>query len=799
MDSKAIARALAEESIVLLKNEGGLLPLAKGSGLAVFGRAQVDTVCSGSGSGAADTQGCGNILEELEKAGLRPVPDLAAHYRANAAPPSSPPGLAELGQLVTSGAIYEIFGRYTPTPSELPLTSGQVSAAASYADTALFVLGRSAGGEECDRHLPDDYLLTESERALLEAICWAFDRVILVLNTNGLVDLSWTEDYPQIRSILFLGVPGAQGAAALANLLTGEANPSGKLAFTIARRYEDYPTAPHFTWDKDNPDAVLTYESYGLPPAPGGFAKSPVTVYKEGLFLGYRYFDTFGVEPLYPFGFGLSYTAFALEQARAEKTAAGITLRVQVKNTGKIPGKETVQVYLARLGMPGRPAQELKGFAKTKLLAPGETQEVAIPISWRELACYDEEKAAYGIPAGDALLRVGNSSRSTEAAALLRAAEEIPVEQCAPRLPLAPGVREAVGFLTCAGQSCPSSAPVISLVPADVPRRERNFAVPEIPAVVKGLTVEQLAALCVGFGPGTPFAAFGGGKDPSTIFDESGRPLTANSHPVGRPGYVSPAIEEKGIRSVYYKDGPAGVGDLAWPCEMLMACAFNRELWYAFGDAVGAACEERQVEVWLAPAVNLHRHPLGGRNFEYFSEDPHLSGVCAVEIAKGAQENHPVLVCPKHFALNEQETFRRGSARKHYDAVDSIVTQQAARELYLRPFEMLVREAGVACVMTSFNKINGCFAGGNRDLCTHILREEWGFSGAVVTDWGDMDFVVDGADAVAAGNDIVMPGGPPVIAQILQGYEQGRVTRPQLETAVANLLRMCERVNDKKK
>ena len=243
----------------------------------------------------------------------------------------------------------------------------------------------------------------------------------------------------------------------------------------------------------------------------------------------------------------------------------------------------------------------------------------------------------------------------------------------------------------------------------------------------------------------------------------------------------------------------AGIGGIAWPTEMLIACSFDRKLWQMFGDAVGKECEDQQVNVWLAPAVNLHRNPLCGRNFEYFSEDPYLTGVCACEITKGVQNGRPVIVCPKHFAANEQETFRRGNAGKKVDAVDSILTERSARELYLKPFEMLVREAHIACIMTSFNKINGVFAGGSKDLCTRILREEWGFDGAVVTDWGDMDIVVDGADAVAAGNDIVMPGGPPVIRQILKGYEEGRVTREEMETAAGHLLCMIRRIHGKEK
>ena len=231
-----------------------------------------------------------------------------------------------------------------------------------------------------------------------------------------------------------------------------------------------------------------------------------------------------------------------------------------------------------------------------------------------------------------------------------------------------------------------------------------------------------------------------------------------------------------------------------FPTAATIANSWNQDLGEEIGQALGEEAASMDVNILLGPGLNIKRSPLCGRNFEYFSEDPYLTGICACEITKGVQENHPVLVCPKHFAVNEQETFRRGSSRKNYDAVDSILTERTAREIYLKPFEMLVRDAKVACIMTSFNKINGIFAGANKDLCTHILREEWGFEGAVVTDWGDMDIVTDGADAVAAGNDIVMPGGPPVIAQILKGVQEKRVTRRELENAVSHLLDMTSKV-----
>lgn len=643
---------------------------------------------------------------------------------------------------------------------------------------------------------------------------------MVVLNVNGLIDLSWVRKYANIKSLLFIGIPGEEGASALAGILTGETNPSGKLAVTIAEHYEDYPSADHFSWDKEHLENVLDYESYGLSSEENGstgFSKSPVSVYWEDIYTGYRYFDTFGKPVLYPFGYGLSYTEFAISDASAEKQNGGIMVTANVKNIGEISGKEVIQVYLSKVNPAEgveRPYQELKGFEKTADLAPGEKEKVKIWIPWRELAVYDEGRAAWVIESGDYLLKMGNSSRDTSLVGMVRLGDTVLTEQCANRMIILECNRDKLSFLTqkdyagCHLEDRCEKKPdggvtgmaVISVTEEDIlAGGESRQAEKETQQNLPELSIEELASLCVGYGPGTPFAAVGDRSDPSAIFDGEGKPITTNNHPTGYPGYVSPAIEEKGIKSIFYKDGPAGIGGIAWPTEMLIACSFDRKLWQMFGDAVGKECEDQQVNVWLAPAVNLHRNPLCGRNFEYFSEDPYLTGVCACEITKGVQNGRPVIVCPKHFAANEQETFRRGNAGKKVDAVDSILTERSARELYLKPFEMLVREAHIACIMTSFNKINGVFAGGSKDLCTRILREEWGFDGAVVTDWGDMDIVVDGADAVAAGNDIVMPGGPPVIRQILKGYEEGRVTREEMETAAGHLLCMIRRIHGKEK
>lgn len=839
MDRKLIARKIAEESIVLLKNDGHLLPFSEGKMIAFFGRTQIGTLYSGNGSGGANVAGCGTILEECEKRGLTAEPLLKGfyEYKAETEPVTEQDEFdwTKVSEMVNSGIMYEIFGKYRPPLEEYEVPGTLIYQAAEKTDTAVLVIGRNSGGEECDRHLTEDYYLTETEEKLVKEVCTHFANVAVILNVNGLIDLSWIGKYPGIKGLIFLGIPGEEGAAALAEILTGRVSPSGKMAVTVAEHYEDYPSAKYFSWDKEHLDQIADYETYGLSAEENGsrgFAKSPVTLYWEDIYAGYRYFDTFGKPVLYPFGFGLTYTSFEISASGLKKTADGIEITARVKNTGDRAGKEVVQIYLSLWGQVNkdgqtstieRPYQELKGFEKTSLLAPGRTETLRILIPWRELAVYDENQAAWVIDEGAYVLRMGNSSGNTSPAGTICADERILVEQCGNRLEILECNRGKLEFLTQKGHRVETQEAadihgmngksVLHVTSEDICEKsegirnqkensaDEEMQLPETKGreSLSDLSIEELAALCVGYGPGTPFAAVGDRSDPSTIFDADGNPLTINSHPTGYPGYVSPAIERKGIESVFYKDGPAGTGGIAWPTEMLIACAFDRKVWRMFGDAAGAECEEQQVNVWLAPAVNLHRNPLCGRNFEYFSEDPYLTGICACEIAKGVKEGRPVIVCPKHFAVNEQETFRRGNAGKKVDAVDSILTERSARELYLKPFEMLVREAHIACIMTSFNKINGVFAGGSKDLCTHILRKEWGFDGAVVTDWGDMDIVVDGADAVAAGNDIVMPGGPPVICQILKGYEEGRVTREEMETAAGHLLCMIHRIHGKEK
>lgn len=800
-EAPVLAQRIVEESMVLLLNHNQTLPLTTPTRVAFFGRACLEPFISGNGSGTAQAQNAPDVLTACETVGLTAVASLHRYYQQYLKSEPKPSNtmewnnIAKMAQLVHSGVVYEYFSEYRPTPTEIEVPYAVIAEAAQSTDTAILVFGRNAGGEECDRHMENDYMLSKTEERLVAQICQAFARVILILNINGLVDLAWIESYSEIQSVLYWGLPGEGGTKALARVLSGQVSPSGKLAFSIPRKCSDLPCFGHFSWNKNG--KVLEYQDYALNAAANGsigFERSPVTVYQEDLYLGYRYFDSFGVQPLFPFGFGLSYSEFDIQSCSVYRQKDNIVLMVRVCNAGNFAGREVVQLYVEpHCTRIRQPRQLLKAFAKTKLLQPGEATEVQLSMPCRELAVFDEASASWVIPSGQYRLLVGNSSRSTELAATIVLNEEKRVQKAKNMLTIQTCNKAALSFLEAGKQHGLLSKPEECLdlsdwLPAIV------FRPSETTRDLGTFSTEELAALCVGYGPGTPFSAFGDSDAPETICDEKGNPLAVNDHPTGMNGYVSPAIPVKGIHSLFYKDGPAGIGGIAWPCEMLLACSFDRELCYCMGDAIGAECEQQRVDIWLAPAVNLQRHPLCGRNFEYFSEDPFLTGACAVAVSRGVEEKHAVLVCPKHFACNEQETYRRGNARRNVDAVDSILTPRAARELYLKPFEMLVCEGGIQCLMTSFNKINGTFAAANEELCTGILRNEWGFRGMVVTDWCDMDQVADGADAILAGNDIIMPGGPPVIRQILDGLQHGIIQRKHLERSVSRLLGILQQM-----
>lgn len=816
----ALTRTLANEGMILLKNEDHALPLAKDQMIALIGQAQIEIHIGGGGSGRSVSDDTLDLRTELVKAGIRLEPAMDAFYETIAErkreEAANAPGFdfSQLEGLVSSGMIYEIFGRYTAAvPEELP-EEDVWEAAAKATDTAVVIIGRVTGGEECDRRVEDDYYLLDSEKEMLKKAASCFDKVIVLYNVNGMVDLAFAEALPQVKAVLFVGTAGEQAAGAAADILSGKVSPSGKMIETAAYRYEDYPSAKNFSSNKDKPETILQYKDYGLSAEENGstgFEMSPVTVYEEDIYVGYRYFDTFEKPVLYPFGYGLSYAAFATNCEDTIVENGSFTASVRVTNlSDTFSGKEVVQLYVhAPFGKLKKPYDELKAFAKTKELAPGEDCLVELSFELKDLASFDEEENAYIIEKGTYAVQIGTSSQNVSPAAAIEAAETLVIRK----------VTADIGF-TEANKGKISRMEPEKEIPVDTEglpsfeiRQEDlkicwpaytpyDFSVDAVPSTlqdvkagkvsmeqfIKQMSLKELAVLCNGYGPGLPFSGIAAKGAPATIQDDDGNDIATKTRDDVNMGYCNPAIEKYGIVTTFYKDGPASVGMTAWPTGRMIASTFNADLAYEFGSACGCESDMQDVDSWLAPAMNLIRNPIGGRGFEYFSEDPLVTGIMGTAITKGAMENNDVTTCPKHFSLNEQETYRRGSAKKKIDAADSIVSARAARELYLKPFEMVVTEAKPTTVMSSFNKINGTFAGGNKVLCTDILRGEWGYDGVVVTDWGDMDVIVDGADAVHAGNDVVMPGGPPVIAQVLKGYEEGRVSIDEMREAVAHLM-----------
>ena len=825
---KALAADIAREAMVLLKNEDALLPLPAGKPAAIFGRTQKDVIIGGSGSGASRSADVPDLYEELERVGIIPVSVVRKWYddlfrKAEEAKNSQKEKAGEedffkqLEGLVASGLIYELFGKYSAAePEEMP-EEGVWKEACGETDTAIVFIGRKTGGEECDRRVEDDYLLTPSENALLGQVCRYFPKVAVICNVNGLIDFSAFDAFPEIRAVLFMGPAGEQGPAALADILGGKVSPSGKLNQTAALRYEDYPTAAHFSCNKDRPETILTYADYGLSAEENGsigFDMSPVTVYQEDVYMGYRYFDSFEKNVRYPFGFGLSYADFEVVAEGFRVCGGALTVSGKVINkSGTFSGKETVQLYVhAPFGTMKKPYKELKAFVKTPCIAPGNEAGFELSLNLAQLASFSEERMAWLIEPGSYCVLVGTSSEDAKPVFRLSVQEEIVTRTVTADIGIKKCNKDKLQLLAPEKELMipeAESLPCEVITQKDVVTASRSFSghvfedkpagavitlddvragKASMEALVSQMSVRELAVLCTGYGSGLPFSGIGHTDIPYTIRDEEGNDIGTKTRDDVNLGYCNPAIEKYRIPTTCYKDGPASVGMTAWPVGMMIACTFNSELAWAFGSACAAEAELLGVDSWLAPGLNLVRNPIEGRNFEYFGEDPVLAGVMGREITKGAMENNRVTTCPKHFALNEQETYRRGSAKKKIDAADSIVSARAARELYLKPFEMVLTESSPMTVMTSFNKLNGTFAGGNHVLCTQILRGEWGFDGVVVTDWGDMDIVVDGADAVRAGNDVVMPGGPPVIAQILKGYEEGRVSLAELREAARHLL-----------
>lgn len=775
-----LSKEAAKEGMVLLKNEKGTLPLKKGSKVALFGKATVDYVKGGGGSGEVTTAYSRSLYDGLQQLGeevsvFRELidfykEDIKKQYDAEKVPgmtvePKVPVELLRKARAYTDTAIISIC-RF----------SGEGWDRKSVRDTQNERLTdgeREMTDMSADLFENGDFYLTNAEAAMVETVKNAFEKVIVVLNVGGMVDTEWFKADTGIQAVLMAWQGGIEGGLAAAELLMGHGNPSGKLSDTFAKRLEDYPSTARFHESEKYVD------------------------YTEDIYVGYRYFETIpgaAGKVNYPFGFGLSYTRFSLSGLLVERQGEELQVSVDVCNMGETAGKEVVQVYYsAPQGRLGKPARQLAAFCKTRLLLPGETQKTVMRFPIKAMASYDDlgkvAKSAYVMEKGRYHFYVGTSVRDTvEASYVLSLEEDVVTEQLSQQM--APTQLKERMLSDGSFEKLPVGEPFdtdANLLVRQTPEEADGMA----PAVKEQKSVclwgheeevhklEDVAQKAVSM---EAFLAQLSDEELAQLL--GGQPNTGVANTFGYGN-----LPRFGVPSVMTADGPAGlrinpecgVCTTAWPCSTMLACTWNPQLVWQVGRAGGEEVKENNICVWLTPAVNIHRSPLCGRNFEYYSEDPLLTGKMASAMVQGIQSNH-IAATVKHFALNNKETNRKDS--------DSRASERAIREIYLKAFEIIVKEADPWSIMSSYNIINGHRASENRDMLEHILRGEWGFAGMVTTDWwtGGEHY-----KETKAGNDVKMGCGFP--ERLLEAMKIGAITRGEMEICAARILELILKVD----
>lgn len=746
------ARAVSG-GIVMLKNDGAL-PLKQGGTAAVFGRIQLHYYKSGTGSGGmVNVSKVIGITDGLLDAGYKLDEQLLNAYRE-----WDEQNPFDYG---------EGWGGEPWSQKEMPLTDELVSGAASRADAAIVIIGRTAG-EEMDNKLEKGaFLLSDLEEDMLRRVTSAFDKTVVLLNTGGLIDMSFMDRYP-VSAVMYVWQGGMVGGAGTAAVLIGEVSPSGKLPDTIAYEISDYPS------DKF-------------------FGSGDMDCYGEDIYVGYRYFETFAKDRVrFPFGFGMSYTSFDITASDFKLDGDKVTGSVNVKNTGSTPGREVVQIYCsAPQGKLGKPARVLCGFDKTRTLQPGESQTLSFEIPLESVASYDDSgvtghKSAWILEQGGYVFYAGADVRSASEAYSLTLPETV-VRQCKSALGPLTAFKRMVNSsgkpefedVPLTGEAFPHDH---AKLPAEIPQTgDRGIRLAD---VVNGkntleeftaqLTDYDLSCIIRGEGMGSPkvtagtAAAFGG---------------------------VSDTLTALGIPCACCDDGPSGMrldcGTKAFslPNGTLLASTFDRPLMTELFTFMGLEMHTNQVDCLLGPGMNIHRHPLNGRNFEYFSEDPYLTGEMASAELAGLHSTGAEGTI-KHFCGNNRET------RRHF--LDSVISERALREIYLRGFENAVKKGGAKSVMTTYGQVNGVWTAGNYDLVTGILRDDWGFDGFTMTDWwaninrrGKAPDKSDFAAMAMAQNDVYMvtADGAACNDNTLDSLKSGELTRGELQRNAMNILR----------
>ena len=795
--------SLAECTLFLRQN--GAFPLEAPGRIAAYGNGVRHTVKGGTGSGEVNSRYSVNVEQGLKGAGFTITTGRwldAFDQVEQDAQKAFVKEIKERAKKKHTMAILEGMGAVMPQPEyDLPL-DGE-------GDTAIYVLSRISGEGNDREPIPGDIRLTDSEAKTILALDAKYEKFMLVLNVGGVVDLTPVKE---VSNILVLSQLGVETGSVLADILLGRANPSGKLTTTWAS-WEDYCRE-------------------------GEFGDINDTRYKEGIYVGYRYFDTVGKKPLFPFGYGLSYTSFDIAVTGAAAEGDTIRIKAAVSNTGARAGREVVQVYVsAPAGRLDKPYQDLAAFAKTDLLEPGASQELTISFSLRDCASYDAQKESYVLEAGSYVVRVGNSSDHTQPAALVDLDGEAVVTKAGNCL----GKTDfedwkPSGSETAAAEEL-SDITRISVAAADIETVTVTYDQErEIDPRVKDLTVEELAYLNVG--------AFNPKAGALSVIGN------AATNVAGAAGETTGVLKEKGFPVLVMSDGPAGlrlakefyrdekgahgIGSsmvpesflpfLPAPARFIMnliggsgkpkkgqkveyqyataipigtaiAQSFNLPLAESYGSIVGDEMERFGVHLWLAPALNIHRDIRCGRNFEYYSEDPLISGKTAAAITRGVQRHPGCGTTIKHYAANNQE--------KNRYCNNSIVSERAMREIYLKGFGICVRESQPHALMTSYNLLNGVHTSEHRGLIEDILRCEYGFKGIVMTDW-IVDMAQDkqslhrmpiAAEIAKAGGDLVMPGSKGDFDSIVKAAKSGELELRQLQINATRVLRKAEELH----
>ena len=809
IEHSALARQIATEGIVLLKNEGNVLPLKENSEVALFGAGALKTVKGGTGSGNVYARRTVNVLDGLEEAGFQItnrswLEGYSSLYDA-AREAWKKEVWAKADELSKKpNGIGPLFEAYMITPFDIP--AGELPDEAQRGENAIFVLSRNAG-EGADRRLEKgDYYLLDTEYALIKAVCDQYENVILIINAGGAIDMNFTEDFPNIKSILYVAQPGQNGGPAIADILLGKVTPSGKLAATWPLQYNDIPFAEEYS----NLNGDLDYDYY-----------------KQGIFVGYRYFDTFDVPVRYGFGFGLSYTDFTLTTEDITLNGEQLTIKVRVKNAGSAyAGKEVVQVYVScpQEKLP-KEYRKLVGFAKTKTLAPDEEEIVSLSISVTSFASFDEEKCAWILEEGLYGLFVGNSLENAAFIGSLQLDADAVTEQtqhaCARTTDLEEMVPDKgiISHLRGTWEGQKADYPCIALKAADIPYRENVYGRYDLAeddedlALVKTLSREKLIKLCTGAFTSTSdqgalgaagWMAPGSAAQTSSCAEEDGIPVAiladgpagvrlVQEYQVVDGAPIVPTLEES-IEGGILLRGEKLIGDETWyqyctafPVGTLIAQTWDIETMMAFGRGIGEEMEEFGIRFWLAPGMNIQRNPLCGRNFEYYSEDPLIAGIAAAFVTIGVQSYKGCGTTIKHYACNNQENNRM--------RVDAVVSERALREIYVKGFEIAIKGSQPMAIMTSYNLINGIHAANNYDLCTKLARDEWDFDGVIMTDWTTTNHGPDctAAGCVRAGNDLIMPGQQMDHDNLNEELDAGTLSIEEVQRSVVRLLKALKK------